>query len=468
MSIFRRKTLQQYVAESKRTQLVRHLGWPSLILLGLGAIIGVGVFVLTGIASANYAGPAVPLAFVLGGTVCIFTALCYAELGTTVPVSGGSYAYLYVAAGEIWAWMAGWVGLAVYLFGIATVAAGWSGYVGGLLASAGVHLPHDLTAIPSQGGMINAPGVLMVAVMALLLMRGMKDAVLLNAILVAVKVGVMFVFIGSAVSHVNWDHWDPFMPFGFSGVVAAAGVIFTGFTGFDAIVNAAEESKNPQRDVPIGLIGSLVGSIVLYVLVSGLLTLIVPYHELATAEPIAYALRANGSTIGGGLVAMGAVAAMTSVLLVMVYAASRILMVLSRDGFLPPMFARVNKAGTPYLSLFGVAMLAMTMVGFVPLETVGKLCSLATLIIFTVVGVTAMLLRWREPDLHRPFRCPAIYWVGTIASVGCALIAFRMVMTDMSSLLVFGGVLLLGLVIYALYGYRHSLIVSRPESASRG
>lgn len=456
MSIFRTKTLNEVRDGAGKTGMKKNLGATDLLLLGLGGIIGTGIFVLTGLAAAKYAGPAITLSFLLGGIACVFTALAFAELAAMLPVSGSAYSYAYVTFGEGVAALIGWAVLMVYTFGAATVASGWSGYVTGMLNSFGVSLPEQLTKIPSEGGWINLPAVIIVLLLTAFLVKGTQGATKLNGILVVVKLGAILLFLLSAFPHVNFENWDVFAPHGFFGIAAGAGFVFMAYTGFDTLATAAEECKDPNRDLPIGIVGSLVGSALLYILVAGVLTAIVPYTALNNAEPMAYALRANNINIGAKLVATGAIAGMTTVILTQIFGQSRVLMVMARDGMMPGFFSKVHKRfSTPHVGLILSGIIVMIITGFSPVATLGQLSSMATLEVFCFVSIAVMVLRYKNPNEKRAFRCPAVYLVASISTILCGFLFAQLLPENWIPYLASNVV---GMTIYAFYGYRNSIM----------
>jgi APA family basic amino acid/polyamine antiporter len=449
MNIFRKKNITLVRDISEHSKLEKRLGAMDLILMGIGAVIGTGIFVLTGIQAATAAGPAVTLSFVLAGLTCIFVALVYTEIASTVPSAGGAYTFAYISLGEIIAWLVGWVSIIQFCIGSTTVAAGWSGYMVGILEQGGIHLPYLLTHVPSKGGIIDLPASLICLVITFILIRGIKESATFNAILVAVKIIAIFLFLIIATPHFNLENWSNFAPFGVKGIAVAAGAIFMAYTGFDTVANAAEESKNPEKDVTFGLIGSLLVCILLYVLVAGMVTGIVPYDTLNNSEPLAYALKANGSHIGGALVAAGGIAGMTTVILFQIYAQSRIFMAMSRDGLLPKLFSKIHsKYHTPYISTIIIGVSMAVIAGFVPITIMGNLASMATLIVFTLVAISAFILRKNKPNIKRPFKCPAINLVTLIAVASCCYLIAHLIPSV--GLIMFIWVLI-GLGIYFVY-----------------
>ena len=318
-SLFRTKSIESIIEGAKKNSLKKTLGALDLVLLGIGCTIGTGIFVLTGIAAAEYAGPAISISYFLAGLACMLAALAYTELAAMVPVAGSAYTYSYAILGEFIAWLVAWGLILEYTVAASTVAAGWSGYFVGILKAGGIMLPQSLTTVPVDGGIINLPAVCISLFIGLLLTRGTKESIMVNRILVAIKLGVIFLFLFVAAPHVKMENYANFFPFGWEGVGIGAATIFFAYLGFDAVATTAEECKNPNRDLPIGIIGGLIICALLYVAVSLVLTGIVPYTDLNNAEPMAYALRANGSNIGSALVGTGAITGMVAVLLVLMY-----------------------------------------------------------------------------------------------------------------------------------------------------
>lgn len=409
MSIFRTKNIEALLANSKREALPKTLGAMDLILLGIGCIIGTGIFVLTGVAAAKFAGPGIMLSFVLSGLACGFAALAYAELAAMVPIAGSAYTYSYVALGEIFAFIVGWALICEYTVGAATVAAGWSGYAVGLLSSMGITLPHILTAVPSDGGVINLPAILIVLGLTYFLVLGTNESAKLNKILVMVKLGVVALFLVMASPHVNPANWQPFLPFGFKGVAAGAAIAFFAYIGFDAVATAAEECRNPNRDLPIGIIGSLLICTSLYIAVAAVLTGVVPYTQLATSEPVAFALRYVGLNFGSAAVAIGAICGITTVLLVLIFGQTRVFLAMARDGLLPEKAVKLHPTHkTPYLITLATGITVAVLSGFLPISLIAELTNAGTLFAFIIVSAGVLVLRYTRPKAERPFRCPAV------------------------------------------------------------
>lgn len=447
--LFRKKNVSFIRDASEHSKLAKTLGLFDLIAMGIGAIIGTGIFVLTGVHAANTAGPAVTLSFFLAGLTCIFVALVYTEIASSIPSSGGSYTYAYVAIGEIAAWMVGWLVICQFLCSCTAVAVGWSGYVVGVLKQLNIHIPDALTKNPFDGGVINLPAVLIVLLMVMVLIRGIKESTKINAILVFVKLAAIFIFIGIALPHVDFSNWSDFMPYGMNGVALGAGSLFIAYTGFDAIANAAEESKNPERDVTISIIASIAVSAVLYVIVAAVLTGIVDYKMLNNAEPLAFALKANGSNLGGAIVAAGGIAGMTTVILFQLYAGTRVLMSMSRDGLMPKVFSKIHpKFMTPHLATIIAGGSLAVLSGFMPIRMMADLSSIATLSILLSVVVSALLLRRNKPLINRPFKCPSIYVMSTLSFICCGYLIASLLQTVG---LIFALWLAVGLVVYFVY-----------------
>ena len=460
-SIFRTKSIEALLAQaSGKKGLKKVLGPFELMALGIGCIIGTGIFVLTGVAAANYAGPALILSFVFSGVTCTFAALCYAELSAMIPIAGSSYTFGYVGLGEIWAWIIGWDMISEYIVALSTVAVGWSAYVVTLLQSAGIHVPQALCNPPGQnGGIVNLPAIFILFLIMLLLIKGVSESAKLNNVLVIIKLAVVILFIVLAVGHVNPANWHPFFPYGVSGVFKGAAIVFFSYLGFDAVSTAAEEVKNPQRDLPIGLIGALLICTVLYIAVTAILTGVVPYIQFKTeAAPVAFVLLKIGIKWGSALVSVGAICGITSVLLVTMYGATRILFSLSRDGLIPPVIADVHpKFGTPVNSTVLVAAISMVLAGFLPIMRLAELANMGTLAAFTIVSASLMVLRKKRPDIHRAFKCPAVPVVPSIAIVFSLYLIWSL---PTITKIVFCIWLVIGSFVYFGYGKSHSVMAN--------
>lgn len=377
MNPFRKKSIDVLLKETdqKEVSLKKDLGAFDLTMLGVGAIIGTGIFVLTGVAAAEHAGPALVLSFILSGLACVFAALCYAEFASTVPVSGSAYTYSYATFGELIAWVLGWDLILEYGLASSAVASGWSGYFQGLLAGFGLELPKALTSAydPAKGTFIDVPAILIVFFITFLLTQGVKKSARFNAIMVIIKVAVVLLFIGVGVWYVKPENWVPFMPFGFSGVTAGAATVFFAYIGFDAVSTAAEEVRNPQRNMPIGIIASLAICTSLYIIVSLILTGIVPYKQLAVKNPVAFALNYINQDWVAGFISVGAIAGITTVLLVMMYGQTRLFYAISRDGLLPKVFSRIDKKKqTPVINSWLTCLVVSFFAGVIPLSKLAE------------------------------------------------------------------------------------------------
>jgi basic amino acid/polyamine antiporter, APA family len=450
------------------------LGPGALIALGIGAIIGTGIFVLTGLAAAQHAGPALVVSFIMAGFACALAGLCYAEFAAMIPVSGSAYSYTYATLGEGVAWFVGWLLVLEYLFAAATVSVGWSGYVVSFLKQIGLHLPDTVSNSPftrvegrgiiATGAILNLPAVLVIAAITALCYSGIKQSANFNTAVVTIKVIVIVLFIAFGVSHINVANWHPFIPpnegpgrYGWDGVGQAAAIVFFAYLGFDAVSTAAQEAKNPQRDMPIGILGSLIVCTILYIAVSTVLTGMVHYTKLNVPAPIAYTLDQYPS-LGwlGFLIKLGAIAGMTSVILVMILAQSRIFFTMSQDGLLPGAFSRVHlKFQTPGFSTLVTGTVAAVVGGLLPVNILGELVSFGTLTAFLVVCIGVLILRKTRPDIRRPFRVPAAPVVCTLGALSCAYLIYKLPTDTWIRAAVWT---LAGFAIYCLYGYKHSAL----------
>lgn len=454
MNIFRTKSIAEYKADAHKSHLKRAMGSLDVTLLGIGVIVGTGIFVLTGVAAAKYAGPALMLSFLLASIACGFVSMAYSELASMVPVAGSAYAYAYTSVGEFFAWLVGWNLVLEYSVGASAVAGGWSAYVVGLLKTAGIELPAAWTTVPADGGIVNLPAVLITLFLTCLLVRGVRESVTVNKVLVGVKLAAIFLFLFLAAPSVDPTNWEPFMPFGFSGVSAGAAVIVFAYLGVDSIATAAEETKNPAHDMPTGIIASLLICTVLYIAVTAVMTGNVPYTELDNAEPVAFVLRELGYRFGSALVGTGAIAGLTTVLLVMMYAQTRAFFAMSRDGLIPQSVCKIHpRFATPHRITIIVGIAVAIISGFTPINVIAEMCSVGTLFAFIISSIGVMVMRRKYPDLPRPFRCPAIYVVGTLAIVSCGYIMYNLSSMTWERFWVWSA---LGILIYFLYGYRHS------------
>ncbi len=455
-------------------QLIRTLSYPALTAFGIGSIIGTGIFVLTGTAAADHAGPALVVSFLLAGFAAAFAALCYAELASMIPVAGSAYSYAYATLGELVAWFIGWNLVLEYAFSVGTVAVGWSAYVVSLLAQFGIHLPETLIQPPFDRGpgdvgnvathaVFNLPAVLIVAVVASICYIGIRQSSAINFAIVVLKVSVVLVFVLLGAAFVTPANWHPFMPantgdfghFGWGGVLRATSIIFFAFIGFDTVSTCAQEANNPRRDVPLGIISSLAICSVLYVATALVLTGMVPYTELGVAAPVALAIDRHADLRWLGLpVKLGAIAGMTSVMLVMTVGQARIFMAMAADGLLPTWFSAVHpRFRTPARSTVVTWIGATLIGGLLPVRILGELVSIGTLLAFMTVCIGVLILRRRRPELPRRFRVPAPYFTCVAGALVCFSLMVFLPLGTWGRLALWT---VIGLVIYVFYGYRHS------------
>jgi basic amino acid/polyamine antiporter, APA family len=469
------QTTAEFVQEH---ELKRVLGPVQLIMLGIGCIIGAGIFVITGTAAATHAGPAVVLSFVLAGTGCLFAGLCYSEFASMIPVAGSAYTYAYATLGGFVAWFIGWNLVLEYLMAAATVAVGWSGYFSDLMAKAGIHIPEQFANAPfaftgahtlePTGAIVNVPAAGLVLALTTFLVVGVRESATFNGLMVLIKVAVVIMVIVFGLQFVNMDNLDPFIPpnttgkwgeFGWSGVLAAAGLIFFAYIGFDAVSVAAQEAKNPQRDMPIGILGSLFICTILYILMAFVMTGIVHYSALNTAHPVSSAISSvPGLAWLAQLVNVGATVGLASVVFVSLYGQSRIFYSMARDGFLPPLFSAVHpKFRTPHRGTIVTGIFAAIFAALFPLDILGELVSIGTLAAFAVVCLGVMILRLRSPKAKRPFRTPYVWIVAPLGILACVAMMYGLPQDTWIRLLVWTAI---GFVIYFVYGVWH---VRKPK-----
>jgi len=498
----RRKTVEQVSHDVRSSGLKRALGPIHLVMLGIGAIIGAGIYVLTGHAAADFAGPAVTLSFIFAGLACTFTGLCYAELASTLPVSGSAYTYSYATLGESAAWTTGWLMVLELGVAVALVAVGFSGYVVSFLRDFGIVIPAELTtsfisltsaaegAAFSAGHGFNLVAALGVCLTTFILMHGVSESVRINAVIVIVKIAVLVGFVVIGLWWIEPDNWVPFIPeneggfaYGWPGVFRAASVIFFAYIGFETVATAAAEAKNPQRDLPIGILGSLVICTVIYIAVAGVLTGVVPFRQLGVPDPIAVAVNAMNLPWFSTLVKIGAIAGLASVMLSTTYGQSRVFHTMSRDGLLPPVFSTVHpRYQTPYAGTLVLGLIIALTAGLLPINILADLVSLGTAMAFGIVCLSVMWLRSAHPDLERPFRVPlggiwvGRVWIGLVPVLG---IAFCLVMVvpliadiygkarsgDPLPAILLSGYLAIGAAIYLFYGRRHSRL-AQPKTGA--
>jgi APA family basic amino acid/polyamine antiporter len=472
MSLFSRKSFADLQAEADRGVLRRSLGPWNLTALGIGSIIGTGIFVLTGTAASQNAGPALVLSMIISAIGCAFSGLCYAEFAAMVPVAGSAYTYAYATMGEFLAWIIGWDLILEYALSASTVAVGWSGYFNSLARDLGVVIPSSLVS-PPPDGVFNLPAAVIVLVVAGLLVIGIKQSADTNTLLVAIKSVVLVVFVVAGASFVNRANLTPFVPpntgvfgqFGWSGVLRGAGVMFFAYIGFDAVSTAAQEARNPARDMPIGILGSLAICTVIYILVATVLLGIVPYQRLNVADPLAVGIDATGIVWLSPVIKVAALFGLFSTMLVLILAQTRIFYSMSRDGLLPPMFAVVHpRFRTPHLSTLLTGCVIAMVAGLTPIAVLGQLVSIGTLLAFVLVSIGVIILRKTAPDVPRPFRTP---WVPTVPILGAVICLAQMAGLPLATwerLVIW---LAIGLVVYFSYSWKSSLL-SSTRVQSRG
>ena len=473
-----RKPVAEIVASQEFPihRLSKVLGPFSIAAMGVGAIIGAGIFVLTGTAAALYAGPAITLSFVLAAIACGLVGLCYAELAAFLPVSGSSYTYTYATLGELAAWVIGWDLILEYAMGGATVAVGWSGYFNSLLKLSGLGLPPRLTAATGQAvtladgsttpAIANLPAALIVLLITVLLVRGTRESARLNNLMVAIKVTVVVAFVALGAAYVEPANWHPYLPentgtfgsFGLSGILRGASIVFFAYIGFDAVSNCAQEARRPQRDMPIGILGSLALSTLLYIAVAAVLTGLVPYAQLNVPDPVAKGVRAIGLGWFSVVVDLGALIGLTTVILVLLYGQGRIFATMSNDGLLPAVCARIHPTfRTPYVSQLVIGGIVALVAAVAPIDVLSELVGVGTLFAFILVCAAVIYLRSAEPKVPRPFRVPHVPWLPLAGILSCLGLMIGLTPLTWARLLIW---LVVGLALYFAYGRSHSRLQS--------
>jgi APA family basic amino acid/polyamine antiporter len=477
-SLFATKSVDRLIKESESGKhgLKRTLSATNLTMLGIGAIIGAGIFVLTGTAAANAAGPAIVFSFIVAGLGCLFAGLCYAEFASMIPIAGSAYTYGYATLGEFIAWIIGWDLILEYLFGAATVAVGWSGNFVSLLHSLGLTIPASIASAPlaydgssftQTGAFINLPAVLLIWVMTWLLVVGIQESARFNNLIVVVKIAIVLLVIAFGFQYVDAANWEPFIParemladgsarYGWQGIIQGAAIVFFSYIGFDAVSTAAQEAKNPQRDMPIGMLTSLGVCTLLYVLMSLVLTGLTSYQNLNVPDPVLVALQAAGPALRWlyFFTGIGAVAGLASIVLVMLMGQPRIFYAMSRDGLLPAVFGKVHpRYNTPHITTIVTGAIASLVAGIFPIGLLGELVSIGTLLAFVIVCAGIMLLRYRSPQLNRPFRTPFVPLVPILGILICGYMMLNLGFDTWLRLIIWMAV---GILIYFLYGRRHS------------
>ena len=496
--LFATKPLHQLLEEMKgEDRLRRVLGPVQLTSLGVGAVIGAGIFVATGAAAHNVAGPSLMLSYVVAGVTCIFAALCYAEFASMVPVAGSAYTYAYATLGELFAWMIGWDLILEYAVGAATVANGWSGYFQSVLAKFGLHFPAALAGPPiiydtaagqfvSTAGIVNLPAVIIVTIVTIILVKGISESASFNSTMVAIKLAAVLFVVMVGMFYINPTNWTPFAPFGLTGVgffgtpvfgstnaggqpvgmIAGAAIIFFAYIGFDSVSTHAEEAKNPKRDVPIGIIASLLICTVLYIAVVAVLTGMVPYDKISVDAGVSDAFKQSGLPWAEFIIAAAGVAGITSVLLVMMLSAPRVFLAMARDGMVPPgFFAAVHpKFRTPWKSTILVGVFVGTLAGFLPIDALLHMTNIGTLFAFVIVCAAVLIMRRTNPNAERPFRAPLYPVIPILGILLCLLLMFSLPVENWWRLFVWMGI---GFVLYFTYGRNHSELRKRHHAETR-
>jgi basic amino acid/polyamine antiporter, APA family len=475
------KAIATYQKEASDEGLKRALGIPALIAFGIGGIIGTGIFVLTGLAAAQHAGPAIVISFVIAGIGCMFAGLCYSEFAAMVPVAGSAYAYSYSTLGEGVAWFVGWNLILEYMMAASVVAVGWSRYFVKLLDHYGINfIPAALSSAPfeatdgsfqvhASGALLNLPAIAIVAAATALCYKGIRESAVVNTIIVAIKVSIVMAVILFGFKYINTANWSPYIPpntgvsgeFGWSGILQASAIIFFAYIGFDGVSTVAQEAKNPQRGIPIGMLGSLAICTVLYILMSSTLTGLVPFRQLNDAAPVAVAIESHPQLAWlSSWVIWGALFGLTSVIITMIIPQARIWLTMSGDGLLPKFFGAVHpKFRTPHKSTVVTGVMAATFAGLLPIGILGELVSIGTLIAFIVVCIGVLVLRYTRPDLKRPFRVKGIWFVSVMGVLFCAGMAASLPPATWIRLVIWS---FLGALMYGFYGYRNSRL-RRPD-----
>lgn len=463
--LLRKKDVSSILEGSKSASIHKHLGVFDVTLMSIGATIGTGVMVLTGLVASRDAGPAVVLSFIASAIVCMLVGLCYAEFASSIPTSGSAYAYTYVSLGEIVAHLVGWSLIIGYTLSTATVAGGWAAYFNSLLKEIGIHLPDKFASIPSNGGIINVPAVMVVLLVTFMLTRGTKESKKINNIMVIIKLAIIVLFICVGVFYIKPENWHPFMPFGTKGVFAGAASVFFAYTGFDAVSTSAEEVKNPQRNLPIGIVASLIVCTLIYVVVCLVLTGVTYYTKLNVGDAMSYALQSVGQSFTASIISVGAIIGILAVMFAYTYGGSRILFSMSRDGLLPKPFSKINKkTDVPVLSTWLVGITGALMTGLVDLKQLADVANITLIGTFLLVSLSVVVLRKSQPNLKRNFKVPLVPFLPMLAVVFCLFLMFNL---SKATWLYFGAWLALGTAVYFSYSRKHSILQKQNNQNSR-
>ncbi len=449
--IFQKKCIHEALAcaENDKT-LKRSIGPVGLTIMGVGGIIGAGIFIITGVASAA-SGPALMLSFIVAAIACTFTALCYAEFASMIPIAGSVYTYTYITMGEIWAWLMGWIMVLQYLIASAAVAIGWSSYAVALVNSAGIVLPTAISGpFGVHGSIINLPAVIIILILTCILVRGAQESARFNAFIVFIKIVVILLFITIGLNYINPANYHPFTPYGLAGVFQGAAMVFFAYLGFDAVASAAEETKDPGRTIPIGIVGSLIISSILYVAVAAVMTGMVPYNLLNNASPVAFALQFVGVQWAFTIITIGAIAGLTTVVLVNMFSKARIIFAMSRDGLLPKIFSNVDKdCKAPVASIILVGLMAIIIAAFFSLDSIFELVNVGALSAFIFLALSVIILRRQQPEMKRSFKCPFVPVIPILSIIFSFALISQLKIHILQIFIVW---LLLGIVVYFAYG----------------
>lgn len=457
--LFRKLSLSELLNQKGTSQFNKTMNSFDLIALGVGAVVGTGIFILPGTVAAVHAGPAIVFSFILAAIVCAFSALCYSELSSSIPVAGSAYTYSYVIFGELIAWIIGWSLLLEYGLAVAAVATGWSAYFQSLVEGFGIHVPQALSGpfSPANGTYINLPAIIIILLLASFLSLGMKESNRLNKIMVFIKLGIILLFILVGMFYVKPDNWQPFMPFGFGGILSGAALVIFAYLGFDAVSSAAEEVKNPQRNMPIGIIGTLVICTILYVAVSLVLTGMVPYKELNVGNPVAYAMEMKNLDWVFGVISLGAVISMMTVIFVMLYGGTRLVYSFARDGMLPKVLSEIHpRRKIPLKNTWIYAIFVSLFAGFIPIDKLAELVNIGTLIAFAAVSIGVIFIRKMKIDgLKEGFKVPLFPIVPILSFLLCIFMIVQLSTFTMFTCLIW---MIIGLLVYFVYGRTHSVL----------